>query len=246
MNSAFFRFILDVQTARSQTSIPVSLNDTAITLYMSLTDGGKPYYIEDGCLAKLSITRPSGSKIHEFCRIEGNASVVYPFLQNPKTAIEEGIHESELTLYGLNGEQLTTSHFTIIVNERVANIDDDNGITDESIGIIDDMIHAEQQRRQGETARLEAEAIRVTSEGDRTSAEENRITAETARVAAEEARTENYNRIEHDTAEAIRKILSEQENIIEIQNRLIENGTSQERLAAIIATQESYIGGNSI
>ena len=183
MNSAFFRFILDVQIARSQTSIPVSLNDTAITLYISLTDGGKPYYIEDGCLAKLSIACPSGNKIHEFCRIEGNTSVVYPFLQNPSTASEEGIHECELTLYGLNGEQITTSRFTIIVNERVVNVDDNNGITDESIGIIDDMIHEEQQRRLGEAARIEAEKSRVSSESDRTNAEAERVTAEAEREA---------------------------------------------------------------
>ena len=245
MNSAYFRFILDVQVARSQVSIPVSLNDTAITLYMSLTDGGKPYHIEDGCLAKLSITRPSGSKIHEFCLIEGNAAVVYPFMQNPCTASEEGIHECELTLYGLNGEQITTSRFSIIVNERVVNVDDNNGITDESIGIIDDMIHEEQARRKAEAERVEAEAIRVSSEGIRISAEESRVSAEESRKAAEEERVYNYNRIDHDTSAAIHKILNEQENIIAIQNSLIESGATQERLASIIALQESYIGGDT-
>ena len=245
MNSAFFRFILDVQSARSQTSIPVSLNDTAITLYMSLTDGGKPYYIEDGCLAKLSITRPSGSKIHEFCRIEGNAAVVYPFMQNTNTAAEEGIHECELTLYGFNGEQITTSRFSIIVNERVVNIDDNNGITDESVGIIDEMIHNEQARRKAEAERLEAESARIASEESRASAEEERLSAEQLRISAEEERVNGYNRVNHDTAEAILKILNEQESIIAIQDELIKKGVSQERLAEIIALQESYIGGGN-
>lgn len=245
MNSAFFRFILDVQSARSQTSIPVSLNDTAITLYMSLTDGGKPYYIEEGCLAKLSITRPSGSKIHEFCRVEGNAAVVYPFSQNPATAAEEGIHECELTLYGFNGEQITTSRFSIIVNERVVNIDDNNGITDEGVGIIDTMVHNEQARRVAENGRVSAEEARVASEESRTTAEDGRATAEDARVVAEENRVAAYKKIEHDTTEAVSKILREQESIIAIQEELIATGLSQERLAEIIALQESYIGGDN-
>lgn len=246
MNSSFYRFILDVQTAQSQISIPVSLYDTAITLYMSLTDGGKPYIMETGCLAKLSITRPSGSKLHEFCAIEGNHSAVYPFSQNPATASEEGIHECELTVYGLNGEQLTASRFSIIVNERVVNMDDNNGITDEHIGIIDDMIHSEQERRKGESARLEAEAIRVSSEEDRASAETERISAEQERISAEDARVAGYDRINHDTAESVRRILSEQESILAIQNNLLSIGSTQEVLAEIIAKQNEYIGGMGV
>ena len=237
MNSSFYRFILDVQTAQSQISIPVSLGDTAITLYISLTDGGKPYIMETGCLAKLSITRPSGSKLHEFCAIEGNHSAVYPFSQNPATASEEGIHECELTVYGRNNEQLTASRFSIIFNERVVNMDDNNCITDEHIGIIDDMIHSEQVRRTGEEARLEAEAVRVSSEN-------GRVSAETERAAAEEARTANYERIDHDTAESVRKILAEQESILAIQNSLLERGEIQSGLAEIITQQQNYIGGS--
>lgn len=243
MNSAFFRFILDVQIARSQTSIPVSLNDTAITLYMSLTDGGKPYYIEDGCLAKLSIKRPSGSMIHEFCRIEGNTSVVYPFSQNPRTASESGIHECELTLYGLKGEQLTASHFSMVVDDRVINGDDNDGIDDESIGIVDAIIHEEQARRVAESGRVAAETERVEAEESRVLAEGGRASAEDARVLAEENRVANYKKIEHDTVASISKILSEQETIMDIQDELIAMGQDQERLAEIIERQELYIGG---
>lgn len=236
MNSSFYRFILDVQSAQSQTSIPVSLNDTAITLYISLTDGGKPYIIETGCLAKLSITRPSGSKLHEFCRIEGNSSVVYPFSQNENTAAEQGIHECEVTVYGRDGTQLTSSRFSIIVNERVVNMDDNNGITDESIGIIDDIVKKELERIVAEEGRVDAEEIRATAEEGRVAAEDGRVTAEEERVAA-------YKKIEHDTAESINKILQEQEKIIEIQNELINTGYDQEKLGNIIALQNSYIGG---
>lgn len=245
MNSSFYRFILDVQQAQSQVSIPVSLYDTAITLYMSLTDGGKPYIINTGCLAKLSITRPSGSKLHEFCMIEGNASAVYPFSQNPSTASEQGIHECELTLYGRNGEQITTSRFSMIVNERVVNMDDNNGITDDHIGIIDDIVHEEQARRVAEDGRVDAENDRVAAENIRVASEEGRVSAEDARVLAEENRVAGYKRIENDTIASISKILREQESIMDIQEALIADGERQEMLSAVIALQESYIGGGN-
>jgi hypothetical protein len=205
---------------------------------MSLTDGGKPYIIETGCLAKLSIARPSGSKLHEFCRIEGNSTVVYPFSQNPGTAAEQGIHECEVTVYGRDGTQLTSSRFSIIVNERVVNMDDNNGITDESIGIIDDIC-------KNEVERLAAEEGRVGAEESRRTAEEGRIAAEETRVAAEEERVAAYKKIEHDTTESINKILQEQEKIIEIQNSLMNQGIDTERLGNIIALQQSYIGGDN-
>jgi hypothetical protein len=62
MNSAKFRFVLDLHSAQSQVSIPALVGDTSRTLYISFTDGGLPYVIADGCLAKISIKRPSGTK----------------------------------------------------------------------------------------------------------------------------------------------------------------------------------------
>ena len=159
MNS-YHRFILDVQSVQSQISIPVSLFDTARTFYISFTDGGKPYIIDEGCLVKLTITRPSGSKIHEFCAVKENTTVIYPFTQNQYTAAEEGIHGCEVTIYGLEGEQITSPRFTMVVSDRVVNADDNNGIDDESIGIVDDMVKNEQARLLAEAERAEAEVVR--------------------------------------------------------------------------------------
>ena len=201
--------------------------------------------IDTGCLAKLTIARPSGSKVHEFCIIEGNHSVVYPFSQNPSTASEQGIHECELTVYGLNGEQITSPRFSMVVSDRVVNMDDNNSITDEHIGIVDAMIHNEQDRRGGEMERVSAEADRASAEAQRVESENERALAEVERADAEEERVSNYKKINADTVESIRKIVREQESIIALQNRLIEEGTTQERLAEIIALQKSYIGGNA-
>lgn len=237
MNSSF-RFTLDVQRSQSQTSIPVSLNDTAITLYINLMDGGSPLFIDDGCLAKLSIARPSGTKLHEFCRIDRNTTLVYPFSKNKNTAAEQGIHECEVTVYGIDGNQITSARFTMIVSERVANMDGGTGITEDSIGIIDEIVKEEVVRRTSEEERMTAEENRAAAEDVRVAAEETRVTAEEERVAA-------YKKIEHDTAESINKILQEQEKIIDIQNSLMDKGYDQETLGNIIALQQSYIGGEN-
>jgi hypothetical protein len=210
---------------------------------MSFTDGGNPYSIEKGCLAKLTITRPSGTKLHEFCTIKGNTTVIYPFLQNKSTAAEEGIHDCEVTLYGSDGTQITAPRFSMVVSDRVVNRDDINGITDEHIGIVDEIVRNEVLRQASEDGRAEAEDERANAETNRVAAEEGRVTAENNRVTADAERVEAYKKIEHDTISSISKILSEQESIMDIQDELIAQGQDQERLAEIINLQESYIGG---
>lgn len=231
MNSMYYRFSLDMQSVQSQISLPVSLYDTARTLYMVFTDGGKPYSIAEGCLAKLTITRPSGSKLHEFCAIEGNTTAIYPFSQNENTAAEEGIHNCEVTLYGIDGKQITSPRFSMVVSDRVVNMDDNNGLGDDSIGIIDDIVLKEQERR--------------VAESDRVSAEDDRISAEEARVLADQRRAAAYNKIEQDTEESISKILEGQERIMDIQESLIAEGARQEMLSEVIDLINGYIGGDN-
>lgn len=241
MNSSYYRFSLEVQSVQSQVYLPVSMFDTARSLYMNFTDGGKPYSIAPGCMAKLTITRPSGSKIHEFCAIKNGTTVIYSFSQNKRTAAEEGIHECEVTLYGSNGAQITSPRFTMIVSERVVN--DDSGITEEHIGIIDDIVRAELERKEAEEGRYLAELGRVEAEQDRAEGEENRSLAEQGRVEAERSRADAFVKVEIDTAEAIGKIIAEQEGIIALQERLIADTATADELAEVIALQEQYIGG---
>jgi hypothetical protein len=243
MNSSFYRFILDVQTEQSQTSIPVALYDTAVTLYMTLTDGGKPYVIDRGCLAKLVIARPDGTKSDKYCRIEGEHTVVYDFTET--TAIISGIHECELTIYGVGGEQITSPRFMMVVNERVANKDAHTGVNQDDLDTLDQISEWEAARRSAEELRVEAEESRVSAEEGRVEGEALRASAEQGRESAEAGRVANYQKINADTSETVRKILREQESIIALQKSLIENGTTQERLAEIIALQKSYIGGNA-
>lgn len=193
----------------------------------------------------LTITKPSGGNLYEYCPIQNNATVVYEFSQNSATASEEGIHDCEITLYGRDGRQITSPRFSMVVSGRVVNHDNNNGITDEHIGIVDEIARNEVSRQGAEESRAEAESERVKAENVREAAEDERVNAENARVKADEDRTAGYKRIEADTIASISKILREQETIMAIQDELIEEGERQEMLSAVIALQESYIGGNN-
>ena len=194
MNSSTYRFVLDLHTAQSQISLPVLRGDTGRSFRISLSDGCNPYVIEDGCLAKLYIKRPTGTRIEEFCAIENNSTIVYNFSQNEYTCIVEGIHNCEVALYDLDGEKIASPRFTMVVSDRVENFDDIT-FTDEDYTVMDAMMAKEANRQaeetkraSAETKRLSAEAVRVSSEKARVVAETERNTAESDRKASESAR----------------------------------------------------------
>lgn len=195
MNSSNYRFTLDMHSAQSQTSIPVLLGDTSRTLHINFTDGGNPYVIETGCLAKLSIKRPTGTFIEEFCEIKNNTTVVYPFTQNENTCAVEGIHECDVTLYDPKGGQICSPSFSMIVSERVIRSDDIN-LSDENRTAIDAMLLAEASRQDAETGRVNREAERVTAEDKRVEAETARKNAESERDNAEKARATTFSKLE--------------------------------------------------
>ncbi len=190
MNSSIYRFTLDMHSAQSQISIPVMRGDTSRTFRITLSDGGSQYIITDGCLAKITIKRPTGTHLEEFCTIEDNTTIVYPFSQNENTAAVEGIHDCDVTLYGFDGEKLGTARFSMVVSEKVLN-SDDIVVTDEDSTAIDAILKAEASRQLMESQREEAETGRSEAETERVKAEEERIKAgEVALQAVEDAKTE--------------------------------------------------------
>ena len=161
------RFTLDMQVEHSQIAIPVTVGDTGKVFLINLSDGGVPYKIPEGSLAMLTIHRPTGTHLQAFCPIESDSTVVYDFMQNENTAIVEGIHNCELTLYGnVSGSVVSTAWFTMIVSARVVN-DDNLNITDEDRSAVDAMIDAEASRQSAELARINAESGRVSAEEER-------------------------------------------------------------------------------
>lgn len=166
MNSSKYRFTLDLHSVQAQTAIPALLGDTSRSLHISFTDGGSPYFIETGCLAKISIKRPTGTFLEDFCEIEDNTTVVYHFSQNPNTCAVEGIHECDVVLYGLDGGVVASPRFSMVVSERVIRTDDIN-LSDEDKTAIDNILQVEAARVDAETGRVNAEAARVTAEEER-------------------------------------------------------------------------------
>ena len=176
MNSSIFRLTLDMHRTQSQISIPVMLGDTGITLRIILSDGGKPYTIKRGCLAKLSVKRPTGKHLEEFCTIEDDTTIVYDFSRDEntrKTAVVEGTHECDITLYGTDGSQIATPRFTMVVSQRVINSDDID-LTDDDLTAVDAMLAKEATRQLAESEREEAEAKRREAETKREEAEAKR------------------------------------------------------------------------
>ena len=116
MNYSKYRFTLDIQKTKSQVSIPVLLGDTMIKLYISINDGGTPYQITEGCVAKLVCRPPNGRPFLRDCEIEDNR-IVYTF--DRKTASEIGVSTCEVRIHGPLGGVLTTPRFLIVVEEKV-------------------------------------------------------------------------------------------------------------------------------
>lgn len=129
MNYSTYRFTLDIHKARSQVSIPVMYQDTWVRFYINLTDGGKPYTLEEVDRAVLYGKKADGTALVNDCEvIDNNTRIVYTF--NEQTASALGPVECEIRLYSKNGQHLTTPSFSILVEERV--IEDDELIESEA------------------------------------------------------------------------------------------------------------------
>ena len=189
------RFSLEIQSAHSQISVPVKIGDTGVILYISLTDGGKPFHIPEGTQALLSVHRPTGTYFQKHCDIENNTTIVYDFLDYENTAAVEGIHNCDITLIsGVTGRILATSWFTMIVGERA--VDDDSvNVTDEDRSAIADILAAEASRQAKENSR-------INNESERGRAEEERELAENARQSAFNAKIDEADK-KIDTMQAL-------------------------------------------
>lgn len=242
MNSITHRFTLDMHRAQSQISIPITRGDTARVILVNLSDGGLPYIIETGCLAKFEVKRPTGTHLEAFCPIEKNTTIRYDFSQNVNTAAVEGIHECSVILYDAEGLRIASPRFTMIVSDRVLN-SDDLDLSDDDARIIDVMIADEIKRREeeidrknAETARAEAEARRSLSETQRTGAEAQRAEAEAKRADAEALRAQ---------AETIRAAAEQDRNLSEYGRANAEERRAEAELLRVRAEDERVIIGRA-
>ena len=200
MISSNYRFTLDLHALQSQISLPAKVGDTQRKLYISLSSGGNPYRIADGCGAKITIMRETGTWVEDInCEIEDNTTIVHDFSKVPATAAVAGVHECELTLYGPAGEVLGTPRFTLLVDERLIALKD-VGLTDEDYTIVDSIAAAEIIRKNSEvvrtlseTERKGSEIVRISQEAARQKNEASRVSVETDRNEAEKERIKKEN-----------------------------------------------------
>ena len=226
MNLSKFRFTLDLHSIQSQASIPVMVGDTSVTLIITITDGGLPYHIEDGCLAKISIKRPTGTHLEEFCIVKNNAVVEYAFSQNENTCAVPGVHVCDIILYGADGGVVGTPRFTMVVSERVIRFDD-IVLTDTDFTASEAMMKQEAVRQMQENTRQAQETTRQDQERMRVIAEEGRVAAEAERIAAGEVALQAVEDAKAD-AERAAESASQAEKAAERAAEIVDNFVEQD------------------
>lgn len=142
MNYSTYRFTLDLRKHESQMSIAVFTNDTAVRLCISLTDGGIPYHVGEGCRAVLYGKRPDDSPLIHNCMIDDTGRIIYDF--NEHTASQRGITRCHIRLYGTDGELISAPRFIIVAEDGLVTDEDLNKIED-PLGAIDGLFVAERE-----------------------------------------------------------------------------------------------------
>lgn len=221
MKDSNYRISLDVRQTQSQATIPVKINDVSRKLYISLTDGGTPYIIEEGCFAVLSGIKSDGTTLLNNCIIEDNV-IRYDFTQ--QTVSAQGMVICEVILYDVNGGLLLSPHITIIVDDRAGKAS--STVSYNEHNFIDQALEAEASRISAEASRVTAEASRVAAENTRQNQETERVEAEFLRTLEEEIRASNEEA--RKTNEA-KRASAEQTRTT---NEIVRNQAETERVAA--------------
>lgn len=173
MDSSKYIFTLDLRSVQSQISLPVTQGDTNRTLIISFSDGAKPYVLGKGASAMLSILRPTGTPVQEYCKVdEGGACATYNFSEY--TVAVSGLHKCQLVLYNAEGKQIASPKFSIDAAPKLVT-GDDVVIPDDEVVALDAIYTAEAHRVAAELSRADAEAQRVNAEAARKSASEKAL-----------------------------------------------------------------------
>ena len=162
MNYAIFPFTLELQKTLSQISIPVTVGDTKRQFLISLTNGGKPYQITDGCRAAFTGTKADGKILYNDCVVLDNTAIRYDFTEQTTSA--PGRIDCQLKLYGEDGEIIAAPRFTMVVYKAAVAID--GNVSEDEKTVIENMIAREAGRVVAEEARKESFAEMMDSFGN--------------------------------------------------------------------------------
>lgn len=149
MNRSVFRFTLNMHSLRSQATVTAFKGDTAISLYITLTDGGNPYEIAEGCRAVLGGTKADGNKLFNPCVIDHNKNIIiYDFTE--QTTAQGGIVNCEITLYGPDNQVITAPKFAIAVDEKEYTLGSTPNSTNE-LAVLDQLVIDHNERKEAHT-----------------------------------------------------------------------------------------------
>ena len=116
MEKAVFRISLDAHRQTTQAHLAVKKGDTARRIIITLTEGGSPYAIRDGCYAVFMGKKPDGNVLYNACTIE-NGQIVYDFTEQTVSAV--GRMLCEVRLYGADDALITSPRISIIISGTV-------------------------------------------------------------------------------------------------------------------------------
>ena len=112
MNYSVYRISLDIHKTASQLSFSARQGDTNRRLYISLVENGAPYVISQDCYAVFTARKPDGATIFNDCTIQDN-TIIYDMTEQTTALV--GRCECDVSLYGRNGEMLSSPRFAYTV-----------------------------------------------------------------------------------------------------------------------------------
>lgn len=107
---------LDIQDFSTNHIVPLKRGETGKKVVISLSDGGFPYHIEEGCYAVLAGEKPDGNVLFNHCDIDGD-TIFYDVSE--QTTAAAGRILAAINLYGPDDMLIVSAKFRILVDGTV-------------------------------------------------------------------------------------------------------------------------------
>ena len=107
---------LDIQDFSTNHIVPLKRGETGKKVVISLSDGGFPYHIEEGCYAVLTGEKPDGNVLFNHCDIDGD-TIFYDVSE--QTTAAAGRILAAINLYGPDDMLIVSAKFRILVDGTV-------------------------------------------------------------------------------------------------------------------------------
>lgn len=116
MENVIHRLALDLERPGSSTCLTVRRGDSARTLVVTLSQGGRPYRISDGVTPVFYARKSDGVPLFNHCTVEQN-TIRYDFTGQTTNVV--GPAECEIKLYGPDMELLTSAPFDLMIEDTI-------------------------------------------------------------------------------------------------------------------------------